>query len=100
MRQDSGQWEQLAAANPPLKYAEDIELFAKYKNRRRFTQFMMGLRENFEPIRATLLSCSPLPSLDATVKELISEKNRRPHHHLPSSDIILATPRPSVSTSG
>jgi hypothetical protein len=100
MRQDSGQWEQLAAANPPLKYAEDIELFAKYKNRRRFTQFMMGLRENFEPIQAALLSCSPLPSLDATVKELIFEKNRRPHHHLPSSDIILATPRPSVSTSG
>ena len=34
-------WKQLAAADPSLKYAEDIELFAKYKDYRRFTQFMM-----------------------------------------------------------
>ena len=98
-RQDSGQWEQLASANPSLKYAEDIELFTKYKDHRRFTYFIMGLRENFEHIRAALLNCSPLPSLNATVKELISEKNQRPYHHLPSSDIILAIPRPSASTS-
>uniref|UniRef100_A0A2N9IE02 Retrovirus-related Pol polyprotein from transposon TNT 1-94-like beta-barrel domain-containing protein n=1 Tax=Fagus sylvatica TaxID=28930 RepID=A0A2N9IE02_FAGSY len=79
-------WEQLAAADPPLRYAKDINLFAKYKDRRRFTQFMMGLREDFEPTRAALLSRSPLPSLDAAVKELIFEENRRPHHHLSSSD--------------
>uniref|UniRef100_A0A2N9J418 Integrase catalytic domain-containing protein n=1 Tax=Fagus sylvatica TaxID=28930 RepID=A0A2N9J418_FAGSY len=70
-------WEQLAAADPPLRYAEDIDLFAKYKDRRRFTQFMMGLREDFEPTRAALLSRSPLPSLDVVVKELISKENRR-----------------------
>jgi transposase InsO family protein len=110
MRQESGQsisdyysqtasmWEQLAAADPPLRYAEDIDLFAKYKDRRRFTQFMMGLREDFEPTRAALLSRSPLPSLDAAVKELISEENRRPHHHLSSSDVVLATPRPPSSS--
>uniref|UniRef100_A0A2N9HJJ7 Reverse transcriptase Ty1/copia-type domain-containing protein n=1 Tax=Fagus sylvatica TaxID=28930 RepID=A0A2N9HJJ7_FAGSY len=101
MRQES------AAADPPLRYAEDIDLFAKYKDRRRsspkqycdrFTQFMMGLREDFEPTRAALLSRSPLPSLDAAVKELISEENRRPHHHLSSSDVVLATPRPPSSS--
>ena len=42
-------WKQLVAANPPLKYAEDIELFAKYKDCRRFTQFIMGIHEHFEP---------------------------------------------------
>jgi hypothetical protein len=26
-------WEQLAAADPPFRYAEDIDLFAKYKDR-------------------------------------------------------------------
>uniref|UniRef100_A0A2N9HE40 Reverse transcriptase Ty1/copia-type domain-containing protein n=1 Tax=Fagus sylvatica TaxID=28930 RepID=A0A2N9HE40_FAGSY len=82
----------LAVADPPLRYAEDIDLFAKYKDRRCFTQFMMSLREDFEPTRATLLSRSPLPSLDAAVKELISEENWRPHHHLSSSDVVLATP--------
>jgi hypothetical protein len=111
MRQESGQsisdyysqtasmWEQLAAADPPLRYAEDINLFAKYKDRRRFTQFMMGLHEDFEPTRATLLSHSPLPSLDAAIKELIFEENQRPHHHLSSSDVVLATPRPPSSSS-
>ena len=49
MHQDSGQsifyyysqtasmWEQLAAPNPPLKNAEDIDIFDKYKDRRHFT---------------------------------------------------------------
>ena len=91
-------WEQLAAADPPLRYVEYIDLFAKYKDRRRFTQFMMGLREDFEPTRAALLSHSPLPSLDAAVKELISEENRRPHHHLSSSDVVLTTSRPPSSS--
>jgi hypothetical protein len=111
MHQDSGQsisdyysqtasmWEQLAAADPPLRYAEDIDLFAKYKDHRRFTQFMMGLHEDFEPTRAALLSHSPLPSHDAAVKELISEENRRHHHHLSSSDVVLATRRPPASSS-
>ena len=92
-------WEQLAVTDPQLKYAEDINLFAKYKDRRRFTQFMMGLREDFEPTRAVLLSHSPLPSLDAAVKELISEENQCPHHHLSSSDVVLATPHPPASSS-
>uniref|UniRef100_A0A2N9EL77 Reverse transcriptase Ty1/copia-type domain-containing protein n=1 Tax=Fagus sylvatica TaxID=28930 RepID=A0A2N9EL77_FAGSY len=81
MSQESGQsisdyysetafmWEQLVAADPPLRYAEDIDLFAKYKDCRRFTQFMMGLREDFEPTRAALLN------------------------------VVLVTPRPPASSS-
>ncbi len=42
-------WEQLAVEDPPFKYAEDIELFAKYKGRCYSMHFMMGLREDFEP---------------------------------------------------
>ena len=59
----------------------------------------MGFREDFEPTRATLLSRSPLPSLYTAVKELIFEENRRLHHHVPSLDVVLATPRISASTS-
>ena len=44
-------------------------------------------------------SCSPLPSLDVAVKELISEENRHPHHHLSFLDVVLATPHPSASSS-
>ena len=55
---------------------------------------MMGLREDFEPTKASLLSRSPISSLDATVKELSSEKNRRLTYHMSSSDHVLATPSP------
>ena len=55
---------------------------------------MMGLRQNFEPTRASLLSRSPTPSLDIVVKELIFEENCRPTHHMSSSDHALATPSP------
>ena len=54
--------------------------------------FMMGLREDFKPTRASLLSRSPTPSLNAAVKELISEENRRPTYHMSLSDHVLATP--------
>lgn len=101
MRQETGQsisdfysqtstmWEQLSAADPPLVCSKDIELFVKYQDRRKFMHFMMGLREDFEPTRASLLSRSPTPSLDAAVKELISEENRRPTYHMSSSDLLL-----------
>ena len=39
-------WEQLAAADPSLKYDEDIELFSKYKDHHHFMQFMKGLRKD------------------------------------------------------
>ena len=93
-------WEQLSVVNPPLVSSKDIELFVKYRDRRKFMHFMMGLRDDFEPTRASLLSRSPTPSLDAAVKELISEKNRRPTHHMSSSDHVLATlsPQPPIAT--
>ena len=87
-------WEQLSAADPPLVCSKDIELFVKYRDRRQFIQFMMGLREDFEPTRASLLSRSPTPSLDAAVNELISEENRQPTYHMSSSDHVLGTPSP------
>ena len=92
--QTSTMWEQLSAADPPLVCSKDIELFVKYQDRRKFMHFMMGLRENFEPTKAFLFSRSPTPHLDATVKELISEENRRPNYHMSLSDHVLATPFP------
>ena len=86
-------WEQLSTADPPLVCSKDIELFVKYRDRHKFMHFMMGLREDFEPTRASLLSRYPTP-LDVAVKELISEENRQPTYHMSSSDHVLATPFP------
>ena len=69
-------WEQLSVADPPLVCSKDIELFVKYRDHHKFMHFIMGLREDFEPTRASLLSRSPTPSLDAAIKEVISEENR------------------------
>ena len=85
-------WEQLSAANPPQVCSKDIELFVKYRDRCKFMHFMIGLREDFKPTKASLLSQSPTPSLDAAVKELISDENCQLTHHMSSSDHVLATP--------
>ena len=92
--QTSTMWEQLSTADPPLVSSKDIDLFVKYRDHRKFMHFMMSLREDFEPTRASLLSRSPTPSLDATVKELISEENCQPTYHMSLSDHVLATPSP------
>ena len=87
-------WEQLSAIDPPLVCSKDIELFVKYRDRRKFMHFMMGLREDFEPTRASLLSRSPTPSLDAAVKKLISKENHRLTYHMTSFDHVLVAPSP------
>ena len=74
--------------------SKDIELFVKYRDCHKFMHFVMGLREDFEPTRASLLNRSPTPSLDAAVKEFISEENRRPTYHMSLFDPVLATPSP------
>ena len=56
--QTSTMWEQLFVANPPLVCSKDIELFVKYRDRRKFMHFMMGLLKDFEPTRASLLNRS------------------------------------------
>lgn len=52
---------------------------------------MMGLRDDFDPTRVSLLNHSPTHSLDAAVKELISQENRWPTQHMLSFDCVLAT---------
>ena len=49
-------WEQLSVVDPLLLYPKDNELFVKYRDYCRFMHFMIGLRGNFEPTRASLLS--------------------------------------------
>ena len=77
----------------------DIELFVKYRDRRKFMHFMLGLREDFEPTRASLLSQFAIPSLNAAIKELISDENCQPTHHMSSFNHILATPSPQLPIS-
>ena len=80
--QTSSMREQLSATNPSLRYPEYIKLFVQYWDHRRFMHFMMGLHEDFELTRASLLSRSPTPCLNAAVKELISKESHQPTYHM------------------
>ena len=64
-------WEQLFVVDPPVKYPKDIKLFAKYWDHHQFMHFLMGLQEDFKTTKAYLLTQSPIPPLNVTVKELI-----------------------------
>jgi hypothetical protein len=92
-------WEQLSAANPKLECPKDIQTFATWLDRRKFMHIMMALRDDFESTRASLLHCQPLPTLDATVSELISEETRRSTMKMLSSDMVLATASHGTSQS-
>uniref|UniRef100_A0A2N9FS33 Uncharacterized protein n=1 Tax=Fagus sylvatica TaxID=28930 RepID=A0A2N9FS33_FAGSY len=72
--QTASMWEQLAAADPPLRMLK-TSIFLLSTKIVVASHSLCGFREDFEPTRAALLSRSPLPSLDAVVKELISEEN-------------------------
>ena len=94
MRQETGQSIFYFYSQTSLVCSKDIELFVKYRDRRKFMHFMMGLREDFKPTRVFLLSRSLTSSFNAIVKKLISKENRQPTHHMSPSDHVLATPSP------
>ncbi|KAA0045541.1 Retrovirus-related Pol polyprotein from transposon TNT 1-94 [Cucumis melo var. makuwa] len=50
----------------------------------------MGLHPEYEPVRAALLHWSPLPSLDATIQDILFEEKRLGINLSKHSDVILA----------
>ncbi|KAA0056573.1 Zinc finger, CCHC-type [Cucumis melo var. makuwa] len=50
----------------------------------------MGLRPEYEPVRAALLHRSPLSSLDATIQEILFEEKRLGINLSKHSDVVLA----------
>ena len=77
-------WDQLAISEPEWRCLEDAELFIKYKDNMRLVQFLMALRDDYEPMRANLLHCHPLPTFRSTLAKLISEET---HLHSMNSKI-------------
>ncbi|XP_057952089.1 uncharacterized protein LOC131146474 [Malania oleifera] len=73
-----------------------IEFHAQ--DRRQFIYFMMHIRDELENTRASLLHCSPLPTLKVALTELISEETCQQTRRVHSTDMVLAT-APSRSSS-
>ena len=69
-------WDQLTLSEPKWLHTEDATLYHTYRDQQRLIQFLMALTQDFEPVRAALLHRVPLPSLESSVAELISEETR------------------------
>jgi hypothetical protein len=69
-------WNQLASCEPSPKDATDLKTYETHRNRIRLIQFLVALTDDYEPVRASLLHQSPLPTLENALPCLKSEETR------------------------
>ncbi|GFS31375.1 hypothetical protein Acr_00g0016960 [Actinidia rufa] len=93
-----GVWDQLALSEPEWSCIIDIEKFTTYRDGQCLILFLMTLKDDFEPVHASLLYQNPLPTLEDAISELLSEETRLrslKNHQLHN---ILTTPQGRHST--
>ncbi|KAA0058547.1 Zinc finger, CCHC-type [Cucumis melo var. makuwa] len=61
------------------------------KDHLRLIKVLMGLRPEYESVRAALLHRNPLPSLDAVIQEILFEEKRLGINLSKHSDVVLAS---------
>ncbi|TYK14661.1 Retrovirus-related Pol polyprotein from transposon TNT 1-94 [Cucumis melo var. makuwa] len=90
LNQDAGQSvnEYLAVLQPIWTQLDQATIS---KDHLRLIKVLMGLRPEYESVRAALLHRSPLPSLDATIKEILFEERRLGINLSKHSDVVLAS---------
>jgi hypothetical protein len=66
-------WDQITLMEPEELHSP---VLIEYRERRRLVQFLMALRDQFEPLRGAMLHRSPRPTVDGAVRELIAEETR------------------------
>lgn len=103
MRQEPGQsindflsqvyaiWDQLSLSEPEWSSIADAQKFTNYRDQQRLILFWMALTTDFEPVRASLLHRSPLPTLEQAISELPSEETRLGTLKSQHLDTVLAT---------
>jgi hypothetical protein len=92
----------LALFDPAWRDLTDAQIYAARRDQHRLYQFLMALRDDFEPIRGQLLHRSPLPTLDQAVCELVREETRLStlrSQHTPHTHPVLAAPSPQTKHS-
>jgi hypothetical protein len=95
-------WDQLALSDPAWRDPTDAQMYAARRDQHCLYQFLMALRDDFEPVRGQLLHRSPLPTLDQAVCELVREETRLStfrSQHTPYTHPVLAAPSPQTKHS-
>ena len=82
-------WDQLVSCEPSLDGEKDAKKYEQYRDRTRLIQFLMALNDEYEPVRASLLHQTPLPTLEDALPRLKSEETRLELIR-PQSDLALA----------
>ncbi|KAL0544483.1 hypothetical protein IC582_019599 [Cucumis melo] len=78
--------EYLAALQPIWTQIDQAKI---NKEHLRLIKVLMGLRPEYEPVRAALLHRSPLPSLDAAIQKILFEEKRFGINFSKHSDVVL-----------
>jgi len=86
-------WDQLALTESAELKACDA--YIEHREQQRLLQFLKALRSDFEGLRGSILHCSPLPSVDSVVSELLAEEIRLQSY---SEKGILSASNPYVLT--
>jgi hypothetical protein len=73
-------------------------MYVTRRDQHRLHQFFMALRDNFEPVHVQLLHCSPLPTLDTAIFELVHAETRSQTLRSQPSHTVLATPSSGSSS--
>ena len=85
-------WNQIDVSDPIWKDPIDAEMYVKRRYQHRLHQFLMALRDDFEPVRVQLLHRSPLPTLDTTIFKLVYAETISQTMHSQPIHIVLAAP--------
>jgi transposase InsO family protein len=91
-------WNQIDVSDLIWKDPADAEMNITRRNQHPLHQFLMALRDDFEPVRVQLLHRSPLPTLDTAIFELVRAEHRSQTIRSQPSHAVLAAPSSSSSS--
>lgn len=64
-------------------HLSSLDSYRKSREEQRLVQFLMAWRDEFEPLRGSILHRSPLPTVADAVSELIAEETRSSISYVP-----------------
>src|SRR5262249_9800075 len=86
-------WDCLAFSKLIWDATTNATKFITYQDFQRIIQFLMALRNKFESIRALLLHCLPLLTLESAITKLLSKETRLAMFKHSLVKTVMVTPR-------
>ncbi|KAG2699759.1 hypothetical protein I3760_07G204900 [Carya illinoinensis] len=98
-----GYWDELEVYEPmPLCTCGSVKTLMEYHHCHKVMQFLMGLQDSYDAIRAQILLSDPLPSLNRVFSLIQQEERRRQLYYAPTpapTAMVTRGPDPRLSSS-